>query len=64
MDTLHDRIGKVMNTAAFERSLAEEGIEKIDFQCTWHKQSKDDFSKLKPAYQQAVLAGERELQPV
>ena len=61
MDTLHDRIGRVVNTAAFESSLASNGVRKIEFQATWNKDSVGDFSQLRPAYQEAVLAGEQEL---
>ena len=59
-NTLHDRIGQVVNTAALQRVLAEHDVDLIEFQCTWNKESSGDFDKLPEAYQQAILAGERE----
>lgn len=58
---LHDRINRVINTPAFEASLVSDGLDLIEFQCTWHKLSQGDFGKLPKAYQDAILAGEKEL---
>ena len=60
--TLHDRIARVINTEAFENSLASSDIALWEFQCTWHKESEGDFEKLPPAYRKAILAGEADLQ--
>jgi hypothetical protein len=61
MNELHDRINRVINTLAFEACLNEKGIDLIEFQCTWHKASQGDFNKLSQPYQDAILAGEKEL---
>jgi hypothetical protein len=61
MNELHDRINRVINTLAFEACLNENGIDLIEFQCTWHKQSQGDFDKLPEPYGAAILAGEAEL---
>lgn len=58
---LCDRINKVINTPAFEAYLDANGLDLIEFQCTWYKESKGDFEKLPPAYQGAIIAGEKEL---
>ena len=58
---LHDRINRVINTPAFEACLMKNGLDLIEFQCTWHKKSQGDFSKLPKAYQDAILSGEKEL---
>ncbi len=60
MNELHDRINRVINTPAFEASLADNGIDLIEFQSSWHK-CQGDFSKLPMPYQTAILAGESEL---
>jgi hypothetical protein len=62
MNELHDRINRVINTPAFEACLNEKGIDLIEFQCTWHKESQGgNFDKLPKPYQDAILAGENEL---
>lgn len=61
MNELHDRINRVINTSAFEACLNAKGIDLIEFQCTWHGESKGDFGKLRPEYQEAIIAGEKEL---
>ncbi len=61
MNELHDRINRVINTLAFEDCLAKNGIDLIDFQCSWYKKSQGDFDKLPKAYQDAIIAGEDEL---
>lgn len=58
---LHDRINRVINTSAFEACLEQNGIDLIEFQCTWNKVSDGDFDKLPEAYKAAILAGEAEL---
>ena len=58
---LHDRINRVINTLAFEACLAQNGLDLIEFQCSWHKLSNGDFNKLPKAYQDAIKAGEAEL---
>ena len=58
---LHDRINRVINTRAFEAYLDKNGLDLIEFQCTWHKKGQGDFDKLPTVYQQAILAGEAEL---
>lgn len=60
MNELHDRINRVINTIAFEEVLQNNGSDLIAFQCDWH-QCGGDFQKLPEAYQQAILAGEKEL---
>jgi hypothetical protein len=61
MNELHRRINKVINTSAFEASLEESGIDVIEFQTTWHKLSGGSFGRLPQNYQEAIIAGEREL---
>jgi len=61
MNELHDRINKVINTLAFEACLERNQIDLIEFQCTWYKTSNGDFNKLPKPYQDAILAGEKEL---
>jgi hypothetical protein len=61
MNELHDRINRVINTLAFEACLNASGIDLIEFQCTWHKDSRGDFNNLSEPYKQAILAGEKEL---
>jgi len=56
---LHDRINRVINTAAFEESLSKSGMELFDFQCEWPKYSQ--FDDLPEAYRKAIEAGESEL---
>ena len=58
---LHDRIGKVINTEAFDRALHSAHVEKIEFQSSWHKLSQGDFSRLPEAYRSAIIAGEKQL---
>jgi hypothetical protein len=62
MNELHDRINRVLNTPAFEAYLEAKGIDLIDFQCTWKKLSKGEFKNLPKEYQDAITAGERELE--
>lgn len=63
MNKLHDRINRVINTRAFEACLEQNGIDLIDFQSTWHQKSQGGcFEKLPKAYQDAIIAGEKELQ--
>ncbi len=62
--TLHDRIGAVINTAAFRQTLEEGGGDMIEFQASWNHESRGDFNKLPELYQRAVLAGEAELTAV
>lgn len=64
MKTLHDRIAKVINTDAFRRTLEENGVEMIEFQCSWNQESGGKFDQLPAAFQQAILAGEEELSGV
>jgi hypothetical protein len=59
---LHDRINRVINTPAFEKCLADNKIELIEFQCTWFKLSKGQFDDLPKQFQAAILAGEAELE--
>jgi hypothetical protein len=59
--TLLDRINKVINTDAFEASLASNGLSVIDFQLGW-PDARGDFDKLPWEYRDAVLAGEKELE--
>jgi hypothetical protein len=61
---LHDRINRVINTTAFEATLHKHNLDLIDFQCDWHQVSGGKFEKLPSAYQEAILAGEAELQSV
>ncbi len=61
MTALHDRINRVINTQAFEQCLEAEGVDFIEFQCTWGKLSKGDFEALPESYRKAILAGEAEL---
>ncbi len=61
MDTLHDRINRVINTSAFEHVLERHGIDLIEFQCTWDKKSEGKFENLPAAYQEAIRAGEDDL---
>jgi hypothetical protein len=62
MNELHDRINRVINTLALEACLEKNGKDLIEFQFSWHKLSQGDFSKLPKEYQDAILAGEAELQ--
>ena len=62
MKELHDRINRVINTDAFEKALVDGGIDLWDFQCSWHQLSRGVFSNLPKEYQEAILAGEKELQ--
>ena len=62
MEKLHDRINRVINTSAFEAFLEANKVDLIEFQSTWHKTSRGDFNKLPAVYQQAILAGEKELE--
>ena len=61
MDTLHDRINRVIHTSAFEHVLEQHGIDLIEFQCTWDKISGGDFNKLPQPYREAILVGEEDL---
>lgn len=61
METLHDRINRVINTDAFEHVLERHGIDLIDFQCSWSRESGGDFGKLRSEFQEAILAGEDDL---
>jgi hypothetical protein len=61
MKELHDRINRVINTCAFEKYLADHGIDLFEFQCSWIKASKGSFDNLPKEYQEAILAGECEL---
>lgn len=62
MKDLHDRINRVINTAAFEQCLEAHDVDLIKFQYEWHRISGGVFEKLPEVYQQAILAGERELE--
>lgn len=57
--TLEDRINRVINTDAFEKSLNEDGLVLFDFQLDWAQYS--TFDNLPPAFKKAILAGETEL---
>ena len=59
MNSLEARINRVINTSAFEQSLAASEIDLIEFQCNWAKSG--GFAALPQGYQDAILAGEREL---
>lgn len=61
MKELHDRINRIINTDAFEKSLGEQGIDLFDFQCSWTKESHGSFDNLPQAYKDAIIAGEQEL---
>jgi hypothetical protein len=62
MNELHDRIDGVINTLAFEACLDKNGLDLIEFQCTWREKSEGgNFDKLPQAYKDAILAGEAEL---
>lgn len=56
---LHDRINRVINTEAFEKSLGKAGICLFEFQSDWANYP--SFEKLPAAYKKAIHAGEREL---
>lgn len=58
---LHDRINRVINTDAFEKSLTRSGIELFEFQSNWSEAGKNGFSGLPKAYRDAIVAGEKEL---
>lgn len=62
MNELHERINRVINTLAFEAYLESKGIDLIEFQSTWHKLSRGSFNNLPRDYQDAIIAGERELE--
>ena len=63
MNELHDRINRVINTRALEACLERNGIDFIEFQFSWHKLSQGGgFASLPAAYQEAIVAGEAELQ--
>ena len=62
MNELHDKINRVINTPAFEACLQKHGIDLIEFQFSWRGLSEGgDFGKLPAPYQEAILAGEQEL---
>lgn len=61
MKELHDRINRVINAGAFLRTLESNGVDLIDFQCSWAQESEGDFNKLPPVYRKAIEAGEAEL---
>ena len=61
MKELHDRINHAINSPAFEKYLAEHGIDLFDFQCSWAKLSKGSFDNLPADYQGAILAAEDEM---
>ena len=48
---LEDRINRVINTAAFERSLKSDGLEVFDFQADWCRSI--TFDNLPEAFQKA-----------
>jgi hypothetical protein len=58
---LQDRINRVINSPAFIESLARFGIELFEFQCDWPNKSRGIFKNLPKPYQEAILAGEREM---
>lgn len=65
MNELHERINRVINTDAFEACLSRHGCDLLDFQSSWQKHSrKGGFTALPKAFQEAILAGEKELQEV
>jgi hypothetical protein len=61
---LHDRIAAIINTDAFRQTLKDGGADMIDFQSTWNTESRGDFDKLRPLFQQAIRAGEQEFSAV
>ena len=58
--TLLERINRVINTDAFEKSLEEDDLLLIDFQLTWLDYA--DFESLPETHKKAILAGEKELE--
>ncbi|MCE0483800.1 MAG: hypothetical protein LV479_06135 [Methylacidiphilales bacterium] len=56
---LHDRINRVINTEAFEKTLLEKGKYLFEFQCDWPNYA--TFEELPEEYRIAILAGEAEL---
>lgn len=61
MKELHERINRVIHTAAFERTLHESGIELFEFQSDWCKHGEAGFDSLPESYKNAILEGEKEL---
>ena len=61
MKEIHERINRVIHTGAFERVLAESGIELFEFQYSWKTLGVNGFVGLPQAYKDAILAGEKEL---
>lgn len=56
---IHDRINRVINTAAFEKALEDADVCLFEFQCEWPKHER--FEDLPKAFQAAIEAGEAEL---
>jgi hypothetical protein len=59
MKILHDRINKIINTEAFEKTLISEGSSVFDFQLEWSEYK--SFDELPDAFKKAIQAGEAEL---
>ena len=61
MKMLHDRINAVIHSGAFHQSLEDAGIELFEFQANWYSDSQGHFERLPVEFQNAILAGEREV---
>lgn len=58
-EELMNRINRVINTRALERSLIEQGLSVLDLQVDWP--AYDAFESLPQEFRSAILAGETEL---
>ena len=56
---LHDRINRVINAPAFEKTLEAEGFCLFDFQAEWTRYP--SFENLPPPFQHAIIEAEKEL---
>jgi hypothetical protein len=61
MKTLLGRINQVINTAAFALRLAQAQVDLIEFQLGC-PESCGDFTGLPSTFQEAILAGEQEME--
>jgi len=56
---LHDRINRIINTPAFERTLEAHGYCLFDFQAEWTRYP--TFEELPEGFKDAITQAEREL---
>lgn len=61
MKALLERINRVINTGAFTDHLEANGLDLIEFQCSWVRESRGCFDRLREHFRGAILAGEAEL---